>query len=197
MVGLAKKWVRWFISKTWYDEEWRVCVTCEQYKNRRNFWKDMVWIHNKTSSCKICRREKKRQYRDKYNRQQDVIYREHKRKLYIGDIIQYNNTIYNIISYREKQWYLCQNSRWDYLNLSTSDNKKYKKQFTIVKYNMAIPKTLAIARAWRQILALTKMTKVEKYYKIIDILTQLYDDNILTDNKNIEDKCQESTEKKE
>ena len=61
MVGLASKWVRWFIAKTWYDEEWRVCVSCDKYKKRQNFWKDMVWINHKTSSCKVCRREKKRQ----------------------------------------------------------------------------------------------------------------------------------------
>lgn len=197
MVWLASKWVRWFIAKTWYDEDWRVCISCDKYKKWQNFWKDMNWINNKTSSCKVCRREKKRQYREKYNREQDNIYREHKRTLYIWDIIEYDGKEYKVIEYRIWQGYRCKSKWIEYLNLSTSDNKKYKKPFRIIRYNMAIPKTLAIARVWRQILSLSKMTKVEKYYKIIDILTQFYDDNILKNTKDNEIESQEVLEENE
>ena len=53
--------------KTKYDEEWRVCVKCLEYKTRDKFHKNRVWLHNRTSDCINCRNKAKREYRKRTN----------------------------------------------------------------------------------------------------------------------------------
>ena len=178
------------------DDIGRECSKCYKYKKWQCFARDnskraIKW---KTSNCKVCRNKMKRAYRQRTDRKTDKIYKKYHRELYVWDLIEHNNIQYTVMEYRIKQWYLCKNDDSWYLNLSTSDNKN-KKKFTLIRSGMDVPKEIKIQRIWRKIIQSCKIRSSEKYYNIIDILTQFYDENILTNTKDNEAECNESTEK--
>lgn len=186
-----------FKSKCIIDDIGRECSKCFEYKKWYSYSRDnsKYAIRWKTSNCKKCRNKIKREYRNNNWYTVDRLYKQLNRTLYIWDIISYDNEEYKVVSYKYKQWYKAYNGKV-FINIDTSDNKN-KKIFTIIKTSMEIHKDLKIQRVGRQIIWLSKMTKVEKYYKIIDILTQFYDDNILTDTKDSKIAHETCTEEKE
>lgn len=119
--------------KTKYDEEWRVCVKCLEYKTRDKFHKNRVWLHNRTSDCINCRNKAKREYRKRTNYQKDHEYKKRRRTLEIWTIIvmekeRYIDWLpredkYIVEKYEFKKWYMIKSLiDWIYKWIDLNDN---------------------------------------------------------------------------
>lgn len=106
-----------------YDENWRVCTKCWEYKVWSEYAKNKVWVCGFTSKCKDCRNKYHQEYRDKTNRARDKQYKIEKRKLNIWDQVYFNSQIREVAEYKSNRWYkVVSIMTWEERRLSTSDN---------------------------------------------------------------------------
>lgn len=128
----------------------RECTKCKVMKPRSEYNKNYTaWLNFRQPYCKVCQSIMKKEYRKKTWYLKDKQYKEHRRKLAIGQKIAFcepmivkwlpREVIREVQSYEKKKWYLLYSSLLkEYTRLSTSDNhnhpqNKLCKRFYIVE----------------------------------------------------------------
>ena len=126
----------WKDPKNEVSNNGRVCNKCLQFKLWSEFSKARtMWSPNRrTSDCKQCRNDYKRQYREKSNRHQE--YRQSKRhpeiwsKIAVVDYIHYDDmgnpreVVWDVIEYIKNKWYrLVSEQYWLDKTFSFLENK--------------------------------------------------------------------------
>lgn len=132
-----------FQLKTSYDENGRVCTSCNQYKERQFYCKMSNGIKRKSPNCLECRNIKKRLYREKTKYTKDREYKKRIRRmdLWINIILLWEEKkdleVYwkiqkrKVLNYKFKKWYTIKsNITWYYRCISLGCNKNSVKYIT-------------------------------------------------------------------
>ena len=105
------------------EENWRVCSRCKQFKEWNMFARTKDGINGRTSNCKQCRNEMKREYRLKTWYAKDHEYKKNKRVLSIWDQIYFQDDVWEVLDYKHKKWYTVKSIlNWTEKKISTMDN---------------------------------------------------------------------------
>lgn len=140
----GKRKIKWT-----FDNNWRECTNCKEYKEWKLFAKMKSWIHWRAPNCLECRRDKKRAYREKTNYEKDHEYKERTRKLEIWSIIMITQEAEKdllelwyiqkrkVINYKFKKWYTIQSEQTRKIRtIDTNDNKATNKNsLKFILYN--------------------------------------------------------------
>lgn len=122
--------------KTKYDDKWRICTHCWEYKLWSEFAKTRACKLWYTSDCKECRNKRKKEYRARPDtRDKELAYKKKVRTLEIWSYISFREPIEidwmlredinKVISYKFKKWYKIQSVHtWEIRTLDTNDNKR-------------------------------------------------------------------------
>ena len=116
-----------------YNDEWRICTKCWEYKLWDEFANSKTWFMGHTWKCKECRNRIHQEYRERTNRARDRQYKIEKRHLEIWDQIYFNSEIWEV---KEKRynWYIVKSiMNWTERRISTSDNH-YRRNNNCVRF---------------------------------------------------------------
>jgi len=129
-----------------YQENWKVCNNCNQFKEWKDYNKNRAIKNWYNGKCRECMIQQKREYRKRTNRQKDKEYRLKTRKLATGDTLQFYDDVEKdllqycriqqrqVIWYEYKKWYRIKSlTTWHTDRLNTTQAKKAKKYKRFIK----------------------------------------------------------------